>query len=198
MLSLVVALLLVVAIAIGATLLIAIGALTLDTGWGRRTRHLGPQIVRIAAPRQLVFQMASAPYAIDPPRAFRQKVEVLERCSDMVLAAHRSRVGRLTTVTVETVSFEAPERIRFRLIRGPVPFVAERFVLRDVDGTATEIEYTGELGTDGWAVGAGWGKLVARRWERVVARSLVELQSAAEDVASLTPRTAADQADQKE
>jgi hypothetical protein len=175
--------------------LIASGALTLDTGWGRRTRPHGPQVVRIAAPRQLVFAMASAPYATDPPRAFRDKVEVLERGSDMLLAAHRTRVGRLTTVTVETVAFASPERIHFRLVRGPVPFVAEQFIVRDLAGTATEIEYTGELGTDGWAIGAIWGTLVARRWERAVAQSLAELKSAAEGVAALTPRTGVDQTD---
>ena len=47
----------------------------------------------------------------------------------MVLAAHYTRSGRLTTTTVETVRFERPERIWFRLLRGPVPHVLERFEL---------------------------------------------------------------------
>lgn len=72
----------------GGMLLIATGTLTLDTGWGRRSRALGPQVVRIAAPRQLVFELVAAPYGIDPPRAFREKIEVLDRGRDMVLAAH--------------------------------------------------------------------------------------------------------------
>ncbi len=186
MLTLVVAVLLLALLILGSMFLIATGTLTLDTGWGRRSRALGPQVVRIAAPRQLVFDMVAAPYGIDPPRAFRGKIEVLDRGRDMVLAAHRTKVGRLTTVTVETVTFTPPERIGFRLVRGPVPFVVEQFVLRDLDGgSLTELEYTGELGTDGWAVGAAWGNRVARRWERVVARSLAELQIAAQDVAAL-------------
>ena len=146
----------------GGMLLIATGTLTLDTGWGRRSRALGPQVVRIAAPRQLVFEMVAAPYWIDPPRAFREKIEVLDRGRDMVLAAHRTQVGRLTTVTVETVTFTPPER-----------------------------EYTGELGTDGWAVGAAWGDRVARRGEEVVAQSLAELKSAAQAVAALKSDTGA-------
>lgn len=170
----------------GGMLLVARGALTLDTGWGRRTRALGPQVVRIAASRQLVFKLVAAPYGIDPPRAFREKIEVLDRGRDMVLAAHRTKIGRLTAVTVETVTFAAPERIGFRLVRGPVPFVVEQFDLRELEGgTLTELEYTGELGTDGWALGAAWGARVACRWEDAVARSLAELKSAAEDVAAL-------------
>lgn len=170
----------------GGMLLVARGTLTLDTGWGRRTRTLGPQVVRIAAPRQLVFELIAAPYGIDPPRAFRDKIEVLDRGRDMVLAAHRTKIGRLTTVTVETVTFTSPERIGFRLVRGPVPFVVEQFTLRELEGrTLTELEYTGELGTDGWALGAAWGARVAGRWEDAVARSLAELKSAAEDVAAL-------------
>lgn len=183
---LVVAMLPLALLILGGMLLIASGRLTLDTGWGRRTRALGPQIVRIAAPRQLVFGMVAAPYGTTPPPAFREKIEVLDRGRDMVLAAHRTKSGRLTTVTVETVTFAPPERIGFRLVRGPVPFVVEQFVLRELEGgTLTELEYAGELGTDGWALGAAWGARVARRWEDVVAGSLAELKSAAEDVAAL-------------
>jgi len=80
---------------------------------------------------------------------------VLERGSDLVLAAHRTPVGRrLTAVTVETVRFTPPERIDFRLLRGPVPHVVEYFELVDEPGGTTRVEYRGELGTDGWALGA--------------------------------------------
>lgn len=172
----------------GGMLLLIRGALTLDTGWGRRTRPLGPQLVRIAAPRQLVFDLLAAPYRTDPPRAFRDTIEVLDRGHDMVLAAHRTKIGRLTAVTVETVTFASPERIGFRLVRGPVPFVVEQFALTELEaGWLTELEYTGQLGTDGWALGAAWGRRVARRWEQVVAHSLAQLKSAAEDVAALKP-----------
>lgn len=186
MLTLLVATLLVALLTGGLLVLIASGALALDTGWGRRTRTLGPQVVRIAAPRGLVFGLVAAPYGAEPPRGFQGKIDVLERGRDMVLAAHRTKTGRLTTVTVETVTFTPPERIGFRLVRGPVPFVVEQFVLRELDGgTLTELEYGGELGTDGWAIGAAWGARVARRWEAVVARSLAELKTAAQDLAAL-------------
>jgi len=166
--------------------LVATGRLTLDTGLGRRTRPLGPQVVRIRAPRETVFDLVAVPYlAKNPPRALREKVEVLDAGADLVLAAHRTKAGGLTAVTVETVSFDRPERIGFRLVRGPVPFVVEGFTLREVDdGAATELEYTGEMGTDGWALGAVWGRIVAGHWERTVEKSLEGLKVAAEERAA--------------
>ena len=166
--------------------LTASGRLTTDTGWGRRVRPLGPQTVRIEAPRERVFDLVGVPYlSANPPSELRAKVEVLERGVDMVLAAHRTKAGPFTTITVETVTFARPERIGFRLVRGPVPFVAEQFLLRDVDGgSTTELEYAGELGTDGWALGAAWGKVVARLWERAVAHALEGLKTSAEQMAA--------------
>ena len=166
--------------------LLSTGRLTLDTGWGRRMRSLGPQLVRIQAPREMVFDLAGVPYlSQNPPRELRDKVEVLERGDDVVIAAHKTRAGVFTTVTVESVSFTRPERIAFRLLRGPVPFVAERFLLRETEGgAATELEYSGELGTDFWGVGAAWGALVARYWERTVANALESLKVSAERTAN--------------
>jgi hypothetical protein len=116
----------------------------------------------MAAPREIVFDVISGPYLAKTPRAL-DKLEVLERGSDLVLAAHFTDVGwGLTATTVETVRFERPERIAFRLVRGPVPHVLETFELRSVDG-ATDFEYRGELGTDLWALGQWWGARVARK-----------------------------------
>jgi hypothetical protein len=47
----------------------------------------------------------------------------------MVLAAHYTTTGRLTTTTVETVRFQRPHLVTFRLLRGPVPHVLETFEL---------------------------------------------------------------------
>ena len=174
------------AIAALALALMSTGRLVLDVGWGRRVRPLGPQLVRIEAPRETVFDVVAVPYlSANPPRELREKIDVLERGTDMVVAAHRTTVGRLTTVTVESVTFTRPEEIAFRLLRGPVPFVVERFRLRDVDGgAATELEYAGELGTDLWGVGAWWGAIVARYWERAVAGGLASIKRSAEGAAA--------------
>jgi hypothetical protein len=80
---------------------------------------------------------------------------------------------------VETVRFERPHRISFRLVKGPVPHVLERFELRPSE-TGTAFEYRGELGTDLWALGAVWGGVVAASWERTVERTLEGVRTEAE------------------
>jgi hypothetical protein len=144
------------------------GAVPVDLGTGRRTRPLGPFGVDIRAPADVVFDVLSEPYLGRRTRAVAEKIEILERGRDMVLAAHRTPVrGRLVATTVETVRFTRPERVDFRLVRGPVPYVVEQFLLAaTADGT--RLDYTGELGTDLWAVGARWGEAVAGPWERTV------------------------------
>src|ERR687892_1295830 len=108
-------------LAAGAAL-VARAGLTLDIGIGRRLRPLGPIALEIAAPPELVFDVIAAPYLDRTPRALRAKLEVLERGSDLVLAAHFTPVAPgLKVTTVETVRFERPDRISYRLIKGPVP-----------------------------------------------------------------------------
>lgn len=155
------------------------GALTLDLGVGRSVRTLGPLSWSIAAPRELVFEVISAPYLGRTPRALERKLRVLERSHDMVLAEHYTPVGPLVTTTLETVRFEPPERVHFRLARGPVPSVVEEFHLREVDG-GTELDYRGELATDLWLLGRLWGAAVSRTWEATVQRSLDAIATEAE------------------
>ncbi len=150
--------------------------------WGRRTRPLGPQVIRIEAPRATVYDMVQVPYQPGrAPRELREKVQVLERAGDHVLAAHRTKIGPFIVVTVETVTFTRPERVDFQLVRGPVSAVTEQLMLREIDGgAATELRYSGELVTDGWFLGSLWGALVAHYWQRTVARSLASLKANAE------------------
>ena len=159
--------------------LVVRGALTVDIGVGRRYRPLGPIRLRIAAPRDVVFDVVSSPYLGRTPRALRSKLEVVERGRDLVLAAHYTQAYGLTATTLETVRFEPPERVHFRLVRGPVPHVIEQFALHEApDGT--ELEYVGELGTDLWALGQAWGAAVARTWVAAVESSLGAVKAEAE------------------
>jgi len=166
--------------------LAATGALSLDLGWGRTRRALGPQELTIAAPRLVVFDVIADPYLHKTPRAMSAKLHVLERGTDMVLAAHFTPLpGGLKATTVETVRFESPERISFRLVRGPVPEVEETFELHALDGDQTRLVYRGELCTDLWMVGSLWGRAVARTWERTVATSLDGVRIEAERLATI-------------
>jgi Polyketide cyclase / dehydrase and lipid transport len=166
-------------LAAGAAL-VARAGLTLDIGVGRRLRPLGPIALDIAAPPEVVFDVIAAPYLGRTPRALRGKLEVIERGADLVLAAHFTPVAPgLNVTTIETVRFERPQRVSFRLVKGPVPHVLERYELRPSE-LGTALEYRGELGTDLWALGVAWCALVAPSWERTVATSLDDIRTEAE------------------
>ncbi len=158
--------------------LIVEGAVTLDLGIGRRIRPLGPVSWEIAAERELVFELIESPYR-RTPRALQHKLQVWERSDDMVLAAHVTEVGRRKITTVETVRFERPERIHFRLVRGPVPHVSEVFELDDT-AAGTTLTWRGELGTDFGTLGERWGAVVARSWQRTVEHSIASVKAEAE------------------
>jgi Polyketide cyclase / dehydrase and lipid transport len=171
------------ATALGLYRLLVRGALTVDIGIGRSMRPLRPITVEIDAPREVVYEVIAAPYLRRTPRALEEKLRVVERGADMVLAAHFTEVGGLVATTLETVRFEAPRVVHFRLVRGPVPHVVERFVLSKI-AEGTTLLYSGELGTDLWALGRWWGRQVAPRWEAAVRSSLAAIKSEAERRAS--------------
>jgi len=161
--------------------LVVTGKFTVDTGWGRRLRPLGPFSVEVAAPAGTVFDVIAAPYLGRTPRAMAGKLLVIERSEGMVLAEHYTPVhgGRLTATTLETVTFDRPRRVCFRLVRGPVPYVAEEFTLTPSDGF-TVLEYSGELGTDFGVAGQWWGSQVAKAWEAAVHASFASIKAEAE------------------
>lgn len=156
--------------AAGAAFLMSRGRLSLDVGWGRSIHLLGPIAVSIAAPRDLVF--------------LREKLAVLERADDMVVAEHRTKLPWMDAITVESVRFQRPERVSFRLLRGPVPYVVEEFVLKE-QGDGTLFTYRGELGADLWLLGRFYGGRVVRpAWERVVRASIEDIKAATEQRAA--------------
>lgn len=156
------------------------GDLTVDLGIGRRVRPLGPLDSTVAAPPDVVFDVIAEPYLGRAPRAMASKLRVLEHGTDLVLAAHYTKLaGGLTATTVETVRFERPNRIHFRLVRGPVPHVTETFELTAV-GDQTAFVYTGEMGTDLWGIGTWWANLVAGAWESTVQASISSIKAEAE------------------
>lgn len=160
--------------------LVVRGALTLDIGVGRSIRPLGPIEEFITAPPEVVFDVIAAPYLGPTPKAMESKLHVLVRGTDLVLAEHFTPAGGgLVATTVETVKFDRPHRIDFRLLRGPVPHVVETFELRGAPG-GTKFGYTGEMGADLWGLGRWWSNRVAARWERTVQDSLNSIKAEAE------------------
>jgi hypothetical protein len=159
--------------------LLASGALTIDVGIGRRTRNLGPVSWQIAAAPETVFDVIAWPYLGRTPRALQDKLEVWERGTDMALAAHFTPVKCGVATTVETVRFTRPDRIDFRVVRGPVPHLTESFLLEAVD-RGTRLTWQGELGTDLGPLGAWWGDRVARAWENAVRSSITPIAREAE------------------
>lgn len=156
------------------------GACPVDLGVGRRSRRLGPQVVDIAAPREIIFDVIAQPYVGRSTHAMQEKVRILERGGDMVLADHFTPVrGGVVARTTETVRLTRPERVDFRLVRGPVPHVVEEFVLTERPG-GTRLEYRGEMAADLWRLGEWWSRVVAGRWEAAVAASLVAIRAEAE------------------
>jgi hypothetical protein len=98
----------------------------------------------------------------------------------MVLAEHYTKTNfGLTATTTETVRFQHPTTVTFRLVRGPVPFVAETFALSAADN-GTVFRYEGERATDLGALGAWWGTQVASVWERTVNTSMTTIAAEAE------------------
>lgn len=162
----------------GAFLLLAMGRLHLDLGWGRSIHELGPIAVGISAPRELVFEIVSAPYLGRTPGG--SGIEVIARSENLAVAAHLTKVHFYTARTVEVVEFEPPDRVGFRHLTGPVPHAVEHFDLEEVDG-GTELRYGGEVGIDFFFLGRIAGRHWVRpQWERTVREHLDDLKERAE------------------
>jgi hypothetical protein len=172
---------LLIALMAGMFLLLAMGRIHLDLGWGRSLHELGPIIVGIAAPREIVFEIIAAPYLGRTPGG--SGIEVLARSDALVVATHHTRVHFYTARTVEVLDFEPPTRIRFRHLTGPVPHAVEEFALEEI-GEDTELRYAGELGIDFFVLGRIAGRYWVRpQWERVVREHLEDLKQRAEQTA---------------
>jgi hypothetical protein len=163
-------------------LLLAMGRLHLDLGWGRSFHELGPIEIRIAAPRDLVLEVISSPYLSGS--AGNSGIEVWARGEDLAVAAHFTKVHFYTARTVEAVKFDPPERVGFRHLSGPVPHAVEEFDLTETEGE-TLLRYEGEVGIDFFFLGRLAGRRWVRpQWERAVRADLEDLRQRAEQLAA--------------
>jgi hypothetical protein len=163
-------------------LLLAMGRLHLDLGWGRSLHELGPIELEIAAPRELVFTLISEPYLGHTPEG--SKIEVLARGEDLAVAAHLTKVHFYEARTVEVIEFEASARVGFRHLTGPVPYAVEEFVLGEAEAGST-LRYGGQMGIDFFLLGRVAGRYWVRpQWERTVREHLEDLKERAELLAA--------------
>lgn len=175
------------------------GKLTLDLDWGRSVHPLGPSVVEIAAPREMVFQLISGPYLGRTPRAMGDQLEVIESGEDWALAAHYTEFTLYTAETVELVHFESPDLISFYHVRGPVPYAAETFELAAIDERTTELTYSGEVGIDFWRLRSVLaGVWVVPAWESEVGSSLDGIKETAEERMRRRARRNMDEDDERE
>jgi hypothetical protein len=158
----------------------------------RHLVSLGPVEVEMAAPRETVFDVIAEPYLGRTPRAMDAKLHVVDRGADLVVADHYTSIfaDRLTVTTTETVGFERPHLVRFRLLRGPVASVEEEYRLDGTDGH-TRLTYVGELGSRLPVAGGWWARTNARVWTSVVRASLADIRTEAERRTRLTPKPTA-------
>ena len=78
------------------------GQLTLDLGWKRSIRSLGPLSVDVDAPGRDRVRRHRRAVPGRTTHAMAEKLQVVERGSDMVLAEHYTAVGSKRAVTLET------------------------------------------------------------------------------------------------
>ncbi len=149
-----------------------------------RTYRLRERSVLIHAPRQLVFEMASA-VGGDLPGGPAHDSRLLEHDGNRQLVTYRVPVGRWAFELLEEVRLTPPERIEYRVVRGPLSRVTETLEFVTRDPASTLVSYTGSVGDDRPVVGPMLARLVAvSAYDRFMRRSLAALKSAAERRAS--------------
>lgn len=155
------------------------GRIPFDIGVGRTVVRLSPRTVLVRARRPMLFEMLRSAGQARGVR-HRDRVEVLERSGDLIVARLRTDTGRGVTSSVEAARFFPGERVTYRHLLGPFPYALEEFVLREVPG-GTELEHRGEFAVDLWWLGRLAARLyIKRAYERLVDEHMAAIKEAAE------------------
>ena len=139
----------------------------------------------INAPRELVYQMMSSSGRGRLKGDNNESSTIVSRDGNKVIAEFRTSTGRRTYTTLEEVTLQPSERITFRHLEGPLEYVVEEFLFRDVDDK-TELVHQGEFIWRSWPVLgllAGWF-YIRPRFERVLERHMDQIPAAAESRAA--------------
>lgn len=150
--------------------------------------QLSPQRLEIDAPCPLVWEMITSVGRGQIPGS-KNKAHLVERKSEHVLIAEFvTHSGKKVYTTLEEVTLHPPDRITYRHLEGPLPYVWEEIELKDADMEAgrgkTLLLYSGEFRTKsllGYLLGPLYIKPL---FDRLAREHLQELKEAAESRAA--------------
>ena len=147
--------------------------------------RLEPIKVPVHADRRLAFQVITAFGA--GSKESGESSKVLERDGDRVLVEFHSPVkglfGRTKVYkTVEWVTPHEPDRIDFEHVRGPLKMMRDRFVLEEVEGGCSTLQYESEFAVRWWWPGWVIGVLYVRpTLGRMMRKHLAEMKETIEE-----------------
>lgn len=144
--------------------------------------QLGSHDILIDPPlRELVFRMMTAFNAGPTPGDSNESSKVLSSDDESQTVEFKSKAGFITYTSVEKVTLDAPKRITFNHLSGPLHYACDEFVLEDRDGL-TLLSHHGEIIWSRFPFVGWFGTVVYTRpmFNRVVSRHMEIIKTAAE------------------
>src|SRR3954454_21544073 len=106
---------------------------------------LTPQNLLINAPRPLVWEMITSVGRGQLPGSKNTARLVERRSDDVLIVEFVTYSGGKTYTTLEEMTLYPPDRITYRHLTGPLPYVYEEIKLLDAGDRRTALLYTGEF-----------------------------------------------------
>lgn len=141
---------------------------------------LHPLAVEIAAPRELVFEIASA---VDGklPNGPSHEATLVERSGDVMVVRYRLMGRRGPVELLERVTLSRPQQIDYQRLSGPLDQVSERLTFEDHGKALTIVRYSGQVGRRLPLLGPLIVRLLAvPAYQQLMYRSLRSLKETAE------------------
>ena len=139
-------------------------------------------MVRIQAPRELVFQMMSHFGRGRLPGDNNESSKVLERDDNRLIVEFQTKALFTTYTTVEEVVLFPPKRITFEHLSGPLKYAREEFRFEEVDGRQTALTHSGEFIWSKFPFFGWLGSILYVRpiFERTLVKHMEQVRRAAE------------------
>ena len=145
-----------------------------------RLVDLRPLAVEIAAPRELVFEIASAVDA-KLPNGPSHQASLVERNGEVMVVRYRLAGRRGPVELLERVTLTPPQRIDYERISGPLDHVSEWLTFEEQGRRLTVVRYGGQVGRRLPLLGPLIVRMLAvPAYERLMYRSLRSLKETAE------------------